>query len=497
MDLIAGLVNVLTLANLLYCFFGALLGTLVGVLPGLGPASTIAILLPMTMYLDKTGSIIMLAGIYYGAQYGGSTTSILVNIPGEVSSVPTCFDGYPMTRDGRAGQALWIAAVGSFIAGIGGAVMVTVIGPGLARYALKFGPPEYSALLFFSLTLVIGLSGSGLAVFRGLVAALLGMLLSCIGIDPLTGTPRLYFGFTNLMQGLEIIPVTVGLFCIGEILTIAEAATIRIYEGKLGKMTPRGKELKKGLLASARGTLIGLPLGMLPGFVPAVSSFIAYDVEKRLSKHPEKFGTGVIEGVAAPEAANNATAQTGFIPLFAFGIPTSASTAIILAALMIYGLQPGPVLFESNKLFIWTVIASMFLGNVMLLVLNLPLVGLWARISQIPYKYLGPIILGVCLIGAYSPRNSMFDVGVAIVFGFAGYLMKKVKWPMGPLILGFLLAPMLEVSLHQSLNMGGPMIFFNRPIAASLIFLAIVALFVSLRYLGRVPEAVVESDTGK
>ena len=495
MDLIAGLMNVLTLANLLYCFCGALLGTLVGVLPGLGPASTIAILLPMTMYLDKTGSIIMLAGIYYGAQYGGSTTSILVNIPGEVSSVPTCFDGYPMTKDGRAGQALWIAAVGSFIAGIGGAIMVSVIGPGLAKYALKFAPPEYSALLLFSLTLVIGLSGSGLSIFRGLAAALLGMLLSCIGIDPLTGTPRLYFGFTSLMQGLEIIPVTVGLFGIGEILTSAEAETIKIYEGKLGKMTPAGKDLRKGLLASVRGTLVGLPLGMLPGFVPAVSSFIAYDLEKRLSKHPEKFGTGVIEGVAAPESANNATSQTGFIPLFAFGIPTSASTAIILAALMIYGLQPGPVLFESNKLFIWTVIASMFIGNLMLLVLNLPLVGIWARISQIPYKYLGPIILGVCLIGAYSPRNSMFDVGVAIVFGFAGYLMKKVKWPMGPLILGFLLAPMLETSLHQSLNMGGPMIFLARPIAAGLILAAIVALSISLRYLSRVPGKVVEADT--
>jgi putative tricarboxylic transport membrane protein len=236
---------------------------------------------------------------------------------------------------------------------------------------------------------------------------------------------------------------------------------------------------------------------MLPGFVPAVSSFIAYDVEKRVSKYPEKFGTGVIEGVGGPEAANNATAQTGFIPLMAFGIPTSASTAIILAALMIYGLQPGPVLFESNKLFIWTVIASMYIGNIMLLVLNLPLVGVWARISQIPYKYLGPIILGVCLIGAYSPRNSMFDVWVAVIFGVAGYLMKRVKWPMGPLILGFLLGPMLEISLHQSLNMGGPMILFTRPISAALLLSAIAVVFVSIRYLSRVPENVVEDETGK
>jgi len=402
-----------------------------------------------------------------------------------------------MTKDGRAGQALWIAAVGSFIAGTGGAIMITVIGPGLAKYALKFGPPEYCALLFFSLTAVVGLSGSGLSILRGLAAGLVGMLLSCVGVDPLTGTPRLYFGFTGLMRGLEIIPVTVGLFGVGEILENAKAGTGKIYEGKLGKMMPRGQELRKGLLASVRGTVVGLPLGMLPGFVPAVSSFIAYDVEKRISKYPEKFGTGVIEGVGGPEAANNATAQTGFIPLMAFGIPTSASTAIILAALMIYGLQPGPVLFESNRLFIWTVIASMYIGNIMLLVLNLPLVGVWARISQIPYKYLGPIILGVCLLGAYSPRNSMFDVWVAVIFGVAGYLMKRVKWPMGPLILGFLLGPMLEISLHQSLNMGGPMILFTRPISAALLLSAITVVFVSIRYLSRVPENVVEDETGK
>ena len=494
MDLIAGLTNVLSLTNLFYCFVGGVLGTLVGVLPGLGPASTIAILLPMTMYLDKTGSIIMLAGIYYGAAYGGSTTSILVNMPGEVASVPTCFDGYPMTRDGRAGQALWVAAVGSFIAGTIGAVAVTVIGPGLAHYALRFGPPEYCALLVFSLTLVVSLAGAGFAVVRALAACLLGMLLSCVGIDPLTGTPRLYYGFTDLMQGLEIIPITVGLFGIGEILSNAQAKTVKIYEGKMGRMTPRGDDLRRGMMGAIRGTLVGLPLGVLPGFVPAVSSFIAYGIEKRMSKHPEKFGSGVIEGVAAPEAANNATAQTGFIPLFAFGIPTSASTAIILAALMIYGLQPGPVLFESNKLIIWTVIASMYIGNVMLVVLNLPLVGLWAKISQVPYKYLAPIVLGVCIIGAYSPRNSMFDVGVAIVFGLIGFLMKRVNWPMAPLILGFLLAPMLEVALSQSLNVGGVTIFFTRPIAAGLLALTAVSILVAIRLLSRVPKQVMAEE---
>jgi putative tricarboxylic transport membrane protein len=417
-------------------------------------------------------------------------------MPGEVSSIPTTFDGYPMTRDGRAGQALWIAAVGSFVAGMGGAIAVTIIGPGLAKYALKFGPPEYCALLILSLTLVVSLAGTGLAILRSLGACLLGMLLSCLGIDPLTGTPRLYYGFTDLMLGLEIIPLTVGLFGIGEILSNIELGTVKIYEGKLGRMTPPFGDLRRGMIGCLRGMLVGLPLGVLPGFVPAVSSFIAYDLEKRFSKHPEKFGTGVIEGVAAPESANNATAQTGFIPLFAFGIPTSASTAIILAAFMVYGLQPGPMLFESDKLFIWTIIASMYLGNVMLLVLNLPLVGLWARLSQVPYKYLAPVVLGVCVIGAYSPRNSMFDVGVAVVFGFIGYLMKKVSWPIAPLILGFLLAPMLEVSLSQSLNMGGIRIFIERPIAAGLIALTVISLLTVMKFLSRVPKEVIEEDSG-
>ncbi len=496
MDLLLGFANLLTPSNLAYSFLGGLLGTLIGVLPGLGPASTIAILLPLTVYLDQTGAIIMLAGIYYGAQYGGSTTSILVNMPGEVSSIPSCMDGYPMTKQGRAGEALWIAAVGSFMAGIGGAIAVALIGPGLAQYALRFGPPEYTALLLLSLTLVVGLSGTGMSFVRALASCLVGMVLSCVGIDPLVGTPRLYFGFTDLMQGLEIIPLTVGLFGIGEILSNAGNHTTKIYEGKLGKMTPRGKDLRAGLIGAFRGTLVGLPLGVLPGFVPAVSSFIAYDVEKRFSKRGDKFGTGVIEGVAAPESANNATAQTGFIPLFAFGIPTSASTAIILAALMIYGLQPGPQLFDNNGLFVWTVIASMFVGNVMLVVLNLPLVGMWARLSQVPYKYLAPFVLAICIIGAYSPRDSMFDVGVAVLFGFIGYLMKKVNWPIAPLILGFLLAPMLEVSMSQSLNMGGFAVFVQRPIAAGLLVLTAIALALTVRYLARVPKGVVEADSG-
>ena len=493
MDLISGIVNVFSPLNLFYCFIGCVLGTMVGVLPGLGPASTLAILLPITMYLDPTGSIIMLAGIYYGAAYGGSTTSILVNIPGEVSSVPTCFDGYPMTKKGRAGEALWISAVGSFIAGTAGALMLTLIGPELAAYALKFGPPEYFALLFFSLTALISLSGG--SIIKGLTVGLIGLLLSCIGLDPVTGLPRLTFGSRELMRGFEIVPVTVGVFGIGEILASSEAGMLKIFEGKLGRMMPRGKELKKGLLACLRGTILGLPLGVLPGMVPPVASFMAYDVEKRISKRSEKFGTGVIEGVAAPESANNACAQSGFLPLMTLGIPTGPSPAIILAALMIYGLQPGPVLFQSNKLFVWTIIGSMYIGNVMLLILNLPLVGFWAKISTIPYKYLAPTILGICVVGAYSPRNTMFDVWVALGGGIVGYIMRKARWPLGPLILGFILGPMIEESLRQSLNMGGPIILVSRPIPIVFFVLSIVVIVISLKFLKRIPNVIREDDS--
>lgn len=492
MDLIHGIINVFTPHNLLYSFLGCVLGTLVGVLPGLGPASTLSILLPLTMYLDPTGSIIMLAGLYYGAAYGGSTTSILVNIPGEVSSVPTCFDGFQMTKQGRAGQALWIAAVGSFIAGTFGAIALSLIGPEVAKYALKFGPPEYTGLLFFSFTAMISLSGGSL--IKGLGAGLAGFLLATVGIDPVTGLTRFSFGTIGMMRGFEIVPVTVGLFGIGEILVSAEEGIVKIFEGKLGKMTPRGKDLKNGLKASIRGTLLGFPLGVLPGMVPALTAFLSYDLEKRISKHPEKFGKGAIEGVAGPESANNATAQAGFLPLMAFGIPTGPSMAIILAALIMYGLQPGPALFQTNKEFIWTVIGSMYVGNVILLILNLPLVGFWARISTIPYKYLAPTILGICIVGAYSPRNTMFDVWVALGAGVLGYLMRKNGWPLAPMILGFILGPMFEQALRQSLSMGGPTIFFTRYITVGFLLLSILALIVSLKYVRRAPKEILEED---
>ena len=494
MDLIYGIAHVFSPSNIFYCFVGCVLGTIVGVLPGLGPASTIAILLPVTLRLDPTGSIIMLSGLYYGAMYGGSTTSILVNIPGEAASVVTCIDGFQMTRQGRAGEALWISAIGSFIAGTFGCIAITFIGPGIARYSLKFGPPEYCGLLLFSLTMLVTLSGA--SVTKGLVAGVVGMLLATVGLDPLTGTPRLYFGVVGLMRGLELVPVAVGLFGIGEILLAAESGVQQIYQGTLGKMTPRGHNLKQGLWASVRGTLVGFFPGLIPGMVPALTSFMAYDVEKRISRYPEKFGSGVIEGVAAPEAANNATAMAGFIPLMTLGIPTGASLAIILAALMLYGLQPGPALFVQNKEFVWTIIGSMYVGNVLLLVLNLPLVGLWARISLVPYKVLAPIILGVCLVGAYSPRNTMFDVWVALAFGVLGYVMKKNQWPLAPLILGFILGDMFEGAVRQSLSMSGGSlsIFFTRPIPVILIIATIMFAWFAVRILRRVPKAVVTEE---
>jgi putative tricarboxylic transport membrane protein len=488
MDLIYGLLNVLSITNLFYCFAGCILGTLVGVLPGLGPASTIAILFPLTLYLDPTGSIIMLAGLCYGAMYGGSTTSILVNIPGEAATVVTCIEGFEMTKQGRAGQALWIAAVGSLIAGTFGSVVISLVGPVISKYALKFGPPEYFAILLFSVTMVFSLSGE--SIIKGAVVAAVGFFLATSGTDPITGATRLHFGTVSLMRGLELVPVIVGLFGIGEILLAAEQGRQHIYKGELGKMMPRGPELKRGIFSSLRGTIIGFFPGLIPGVNPVLTSFMAYDIEKRISKYPGKFGTGMIEGVGGPEAANNATSMAGFIPLMTLGIPTSASMAMILGVLMMNGLDPGPTLFVQNKMFVWTVIGSMYIGNALLLLFNLPLVGLWARISLLPYKILAPIILSVCLVGAYSPRNTMFDVWIALCFGVLGFFMRKRKWPLAPLILGFVLGDMFERALRQSLALSGgnPIIFLKRPISAILIICTLISLVLLVRVVKRVPK---------
>lgn len=476
--LLNGFHNALSLLNILYCFIGCLLGTLIGVLPALGPAATIAILLPLTVRLPFTGAIIMMAGIFYGAMYGGSTTSILINVPGESAAAATCLDGFPMTKQGRAGEALSISAIGSFIAGTAGVILLSFVAPTLAEMALRFSSPEYFGLVLFSLTIILSLSESN--ILKGVICGFVGMTLACAGLDPLSGRARLGFGMPKLLMGLEVIPIMVGLFGLAEVLSSTEEKITSIYEGRLGRLIPRGQELKKGIFASLRGTASGLVLGLLPGMMPSMTTWIAYDIEKRISKHPERFGTGCIEGVAAPEAANNATAQGGFIPLIALGIPTCPIFAMLLAALMMYGIPPGPLLFTQYGDFAWTFIASMYIGNVILLILNLPLVAVWARICLIPYWILSPVILGVCFVGTYSLRNSMFDIWVCLFFGVAGYAMKRWNWPVAPLVLGFILGPMFEEHLRASLQMSGgsPTIFFTRPIATVFIGLAFASILI-------------------
>ncbi len=486
--LLGGLTNALSPMNLLYCFVGCVLGTVVGVLPGLGAAATMAMLLPVTSYLPVAGSIIMLAGILYGAQYGGSITSILMNVPGEAASVATCLDGYEMTKQGRGGEALAIAAIGSFIAGTAGVLLLSIAAPLIANFTLHFGSPEYFGLILFSLTTVVSFCGG--QILKGVIVALVGLMLACVGIDAMTSKYRLSFGLLPLLRGFDAVPIMMGLFGVGEVLISAGEGVKSIFQGKIGRLIPRGQELKKGVRASFRGTGIGLLIGVLPGMAPAITTWIAYDIEKRVSKYPQRFGTGVIEGVASPEAANNANVQAGFVPLMALGIPAGPVFAILVAALMMYGLFPGPMLFKEQGNLAWTIIASMYVGNVILLILNLPLVGLWARLCLIPYRYLGPFIFAVCFVGAYSMRNNMFDVWTCFFFGGLGYLMKKTNWPTPPLILGFILGDMLEQNLRATLQMSGGSIgiFFERPFTAAFIGLAVLSVIISRRLFGKIGE---------
>ena len=473
-NMFQGLYHACTPYHLLFAAIGACLGTLVGVLPGLGPTSGIAILLPLTTVLPPAPAIIMLAGIYYGAMYGGSTTSILINVPGELASVVTCLDGYALAKKGRAGAALAIAAISSFVAGTLGLLGLTFFAGPLASIALSFGPPEYFTLSCFALTMVVGLShGSPL---RGIISALFGFLLCVIGQDVMTGQPRFNLGSDTLISGIEFVPVVVGLFAISEIMLNAEKKGGVIYQA-ITSLYPRWRELRETAGTMVRSAISGFFLGLLPGCTPGAISFLAYDLERKLSRRGAYFGTGELAGVAAPEGANNAATSAGFIPLFSLGIPTTPSLAVLLSGLMIYGLQPGPVLFAKHPDFVWTVIGSMYVGNVMLLIFNLPLVGLWASIIRIPYHYLAPAILSVSMIGTYSVRNSGFDLWVAFIFGAIGYLMNKLKYPTAPLILALVLGGILEQSFRQALSMSGgsPMIFLNRPF--SLVFLIAILLY--------------------
>jgi len=494
--LIQGFLAALTPANLLWATVGCLIGTLIGVLPGIGPSSGIAILLPLTTILPPTSAIIMMAAIYYGAMYGGSTTAIVVNIPGEASSVPTAIDGYEMAKQGRAGPALAISAISSFVAGTLSLVGLTFFAPVLANFALAFGPPEYFALMFMGLSLIISLSGR--ALLKGVISMSLGLIASLIGQNPLTGAARLTFGSVDLMAGVNFISVIIGLFAISEVMMNVEQSAVRIYDMKKIDWMPKWDDLRKSFGAMVRSTGVGFFLGLLPGCAPAVTTFVAYDVEKRISKTPERFGKGAIEGVAAPEGANNATTSGGFVPLFAFGLPTGPALAVLLGGLMMYGLQPGPMLFQQNPQFVWAVVASMYIGNVILLLLNLPLVGWWARIALIPFPILGPLIILFSVIGAYSIRFMLFDVWVALIFGVVGYLMRKFGFPIAPMVLASVLAQMLETSLQQSLliSQGSPLIFFTRPISLVFMILAVLSIVrgIWVQVRSRAPEIALEED---
>jgi putative tricarboxylic transport membrane protein len=491
--LLQGFATALSLQNLFWALVGCFIGTLVGVLPGIGPASGIAILLPLTTVLPPTSAIIMMAAIYYGAMYGGSTTAIVVNIPGEASSVPTAMDGYEMARQGKAGPALAISAIASFVAGTLGIVGLTFFAPLLANFAVVFGPPEYFALMFMALTLIISLSGR--ALLKGVISMALGLITSLIGQDPLTGATRLTFGSVKLLAGIEFISVIVGLFAISEVMINVEQRVSAISQ-KIGNWMPTWADVRQCIGTMLRCTGVGFFLGLLPGVTPSVTTFVAYDLEKRVSKHPEQFGRGAIEGVAAPEGANNATSTAGFVPLFSFGLPTAPSMAVLLGGLMMYGLQPGPMLFKQNPEFVWAVIASMYIGNVMLIVLNLPLVGMWARICVIPFYILGPLIVFFSVLGTYSIRFQTFDVWVMLIFGLIGYLMRKLGFPIAPMVLATVIAQMMETSLGQSLllSQGSPLIFFTRPISAVFMGLAFVSIgrgiWVQMR--SKAPEVAIE-----
>jgi putative tricarboxylic transport membrane protein len=464
--------------NLLYCFVGVVVGTAIGVLPGIGPVTTVAMLVPLTFGMSPTAALIMLAGIYYGSQYGGSTTAILINTPGETSSVMTCLDGYQMARQGRAGPALGMAAIGSFIAGTASVVLLMLLARPLVRVALEFGPAEYFAIMLLALLTLGGLTGESVA--KGLLMAAFGLLLGTVGGDPMTGTPRFTFGVPSLLDGLEFLPVTIGLFAVAEVLTSAtRSLTQDVYAAPIRGLLPSRADWWACRWTLPRATLIGFIVGVLPGAGATLASIIAYLTEKRLSRHPERFGTGVIEGVAAPETANNAASGGAMVPLLTLGVPGSGTTAVMLGALMLWGLRPGPLLFEKNPDLVWGLIASMYIGNVLLLVLNLPLIGLWVRLLLVPPRILMPLILLFCFTGTYAVSANPFDLWVMVIFGVLGFVLQRYGYPVAPIVLGLILGPMLETHFRRALivSRGDYAIFLQRPIAAGLITVAVVYLF--------------------
>ncbi|MHB2165752.1 tripartite tricarboxylate transporter permease [Alsobacter sp. R-9] len=480
-NLALGFATALSLKNLALCFVGCMVGTLIGVLPGVGPIATIAILLPITFGLDPTGALIMLAGIYYGAQYGGSTTAILVNIPGEATSVVTVLDGHQMAKQGRAGVALGTAAISSFIAGCVATLVIAALGVPLTRLALIFGPAEYFSLMVMGLVFAVVLARG--SIIKAIAMILTGLLLSTVGTDLETGQERLTLGLTGLSDGIDFAVLAMGLFGFAEILRNLENPEARdVVKGSIGRLLPSRDDLRQSAMPILRGTGLGALLGILPGNGAVLGPFASYTVEKKIAKDPRRFGRGAIEGVAGPEAANNAGAQTAFIPLLTLGIPPNAVMALMVGAMTIHGIIPGPQVMEKNPTLFWGMVASMWIGNLMLLIINLPLVGLWVRLLKVPYRLMFPAILIFCCIGIYSINNNPDDVMATAFFGLVGYVLFKFGFEPAPMLLGFVLGKLMEEKLRQALilSRGSFMTFIERPVSAGLLVVALVLLVVAL-----------------
>ena len=480
-NLILGFQVALSLQNLAYCFLGVMVGTAIGVLPGIGPLVTIAMLLPITFNLAPIPALIMLSGIYYGSQYGGSTTSILMNLPGETASVVTCIDGYQMAKQGRAGPALAIAAVGSFFAGCVGTLLIALFGPPLAEAALKFGAPEYFALMLMALVAAACLSSGDMV--KALAMVVFGLLMGIIGTDVNSGMARFSFGISELTDGMGFTVVAVGLFAVSEIVKNLETTVQgEIFTSKIKNLMPTLADLKSSFWPIVRGTAVGSFFGALPGTGPAISAFSAYMVEKKMAKDPSRFGKGAIEGVAGPESANNAAAQCAFIPTLTLGIPGSGVMALMLGALTIQGIAPGPQVMSAKPDLFWGLIASMWIGNLLLVVLNLPLVGMWVQLLKIPYRWLFPSIIMFCAVGNYSINNSPMDLYLVAIMGIVGYILMKLECPPAPLILGFVLGPLMEENLRRALliSRGDPTVFFTRPISLSFMLLSAFVLIIMI-----------------
>src|SRR5687768_5101399 len=478
-NLIFGFSVALSFQNLFYCFVGVLVGTLIGVLPGIGPLGTIAILLPITYSVSPVAAMIMLAGIYYGAQYGGSTTAILVNLPGETSAVVTCIDGYQMAQQGRAGPALAIAAIGSFFAGTVGTLLIALFGPPLADVALKFGAPEYFSLMLMGLVAAAVLAGDNIT--KALAMVVMGLLLGIVGTDVNSGMARYSFGIPELTDGIGFIVIAVGVFAVGEIISnLGDPEERKVFTSKVSGLMPTKKDLKDSFWPIVRGTSIGAFLGVLPGTGPAIASFSSYMLEKKVAKDPSRFGKGAIEGVAGPESANNADAQCKFIPTLTLGIPASAVMALMLGALTIQGIAPGPQVMTQKPDLFWGLVASMWIGNAMLVILNLPLIGLWVSLLKVPYRILFPAIMAFSCIGIYSVNNSSFEIYLTAIFSVIGFVWLKLECPPAPLLLGFVLGPLMEENLRRALliSRGDPTVFFTRPISLGFMIASVLIIVI-------------------